>query len=188
MNDVLRRRLLLGAPLLAAAGAGLGFWAMLRGLSSGSYDPRGLPSPLLGRPVPEFSLGEVQGSSLPGFGPAELRAPARPLLVNFFASWCTPCVIEHPQLMQLQRDGVPILGVAYKDRPADALAFLARRGNPYQRLGADPESRAAADWGVSGVPETFLVDRGGIVRWRWAGPITEDTLRADLAPLLRRHA
>lgn len=183
-----RRRALLGLPLLAAGGAGLGFWAMLRGLGTGSYDPRGVPSALLGKAPPDFTLAAPEGSSQPSLAAADLRALERPVLVNFFASWCVPCVIEHPQLMALQRQGVPVFGIAYKDKPRDALAFLARHGNPFARLAADEPGRVAIDWGVYGVPESYLIDRQGLIRWRWAGPITEDTLRADLLPLLRRYA
>jgi cytochrome c biogenesis protein CcmG/thiol:disulfide interchange protein DsbE len=181
----MNRRWLLAAPLAAAGAAGLGFWAMLRGLSTGSYDPRGLPSALLGKPAPAFTLQPLQGEP---FTRDLLAGNGRPTLVNFFASWCVPCIVEHPQLMALHREGVPIFGIAYRDKPADALGFLARRGNPYLRLGADPESRAAAEWGVTGVPETFLLDARGIVRWRWAGPIDEATLARDLRPMLARHA
>jgi cytochrome c biogenesis protein CcmG/thiol:disulfide interchange protein DsbE len=182
------RRALLGAPLVLAAGAGLGFWAMLRGLRTGEYDPHGVPSALLGKPVPDFTLPAPEGSAQPAFGAADLHGTERPVLVNFFASWCVPCVIEHPQLMALQRQGVPIWGIAYKDKPRDALGFLARHGNPFARLAADEPGRIAIEWGLYGVPETYLVDRQGIIRWRWAGPITEDTLSADLMPLLRRYS
>ena len=184
-----RRRALLGLPLLAAGGAGFGFWAMLRGLGTGSYDPHGVPSALLGKAPPDFTLPALAGSELPALAAADLRgALARPVLVNFFASWCVPCVIEHPQLMALKRQGVPVFGIASKDKAADALGFLARRGNPYTRLAADEPGRVAIDWGVYGVPESYLIDRQGIIRWRWAGPITEDTVAADLGPLLRRYS
>jgi cytochrome c biogenesis protein CcmG, thiol:disulfide interchange protein DsbE len=99
-----------------------------------------------------------------------------------------PCVIEHPQLMRLAKDGVPVLGVAYKDKPADALGFLKKHGTPYAKLAADLPGRVAIDWGLYGVPETYLIDRQGIIRWRWAGPLTEDTLTQELLPLLRRTA
>ena len=182
------RRALLLLPALVAGGAGLGFFAMLRGLGTGGYDPRGVPSALLGKAPPDFALPPLEGVGLPGLSAADLRAPGRPVLVNFFASWCVPCVIEHPQLMRLSREGVPVFGVGYKDQPGDSRRFLERHGNPYARLGVDLPGRAAIDWGVYGVPETYLIDRGGAVRWRWAGPVTEDTLRADLGPLLRRYA
>ena len=182
------RRALLLLPALVAGGAGLGFFAMLRGLGTGGYDPRGVPSALLGKAPPEFDLPPLAGVRLPGLSSADLRAPGRPVLVNFFASWCVPCVVEHPQLMRLSREGVPVFGVGYKDQPADSRRFLERHGNPYARLGVDLPGRVAIDWGVYGVPETYLIDRGGVIRWRWAGPVTEDTLRADLGPLLRRYA
>jgi cytochrome c biogenesis protein CcmG, thiol:disulfide interchange protein DsbE len=182
------RRALLLLPALVAGGAGLGFLAMLRGIGSGGYDPRGVPSALIGKAPPEFDLPPLEGSGLSGLSSADLHAPGRPVLVNFFASWCVPCVVEHPQLMRLSREGVPVLGVGYKDKPADGLRFLERHGNPYRRLGVDLAGRAAIDWGLYGVPETYLIDRGGVIRWRMAGPVTEDTLRADLGPLLRRYA
>jgi len=183
-----RRRALLLVPLGLAAGAGAGFYAMLRGMQTGDYDPKGLPSALLGKPPPDFALPPLEGSDRPALTAAELRSPARPVLVNFFASWCLPCVVEHPMLTRLARAGVPIMGVAYKDRPEDAAAFLRQHGNPFARIGLDLPGRVAIDWGVYGVPETYLIDRRGIIRWRWAGPLTEDMVSRELEPLLRRHA
>ena len=90
--------------------------------------------------------------------------------------------------MRLSREGVAIFGIAYKDKPADALKFLRDRGDPFARLAADEPGRVAIDWGLYGVPETYLIDRQGIIRWRWAGPITEDVLTNDLRPLLRQWA
>jgi cytochrome c biogenesis protein CcmG, thiol:disulfide interchange protein DsbE len=183
-----RRRALLLAPLGVAAAAGVGFYAMLRGMGTGSYDPKGVPSALIGKAPPDFTLPPLEGADRPGLSAADLRGAGRPVLVNFFASWCVPCVIEHPQLMRLARDGVPVFGVAYKDKAEDSLGFIRRHGNPYARLGVDPPGRVAIDWGLYGVPETYLIDKDGIIRWRWAGPLTEDTLRQDLMPLLKRHA
>ncbi|MFC7475662.1 DsbE family thiol:disulfide interchange protein [Dankookia sp. GCM10030260] len=183
-----RRRLLLLAPLAAAAAAGAGFYAMLRGMSTGSYDPKGVPSALIGKPAPDFTLAPLEGADRPALSSANLRGGAGPVLVNFFASWCVPCVIEHPQLMKLAKQGVPVLGVAYKDKPADALAFLKKHGTPYARLGTDLPGRVAIDWGLYGVPETYLIDKTGVIRWRWAGPLTEDTLAQELLPLLKRYA
>ncbi|MCO6418208.1 DsbE family thiol:disulfide interchange protein [Siccirubricoccus sp. KC 17139] len=187
-----RRSLLLLAPLGVAAAAGAGFYAMLRGLGTGSYNPRGVPSALIGKAPPDFALPPLEGAERPGVSAADLRAHngplGRPVLVNFFASWCVPCVIEHPQLMRLAREGVPLLGIAYKDKPEDSLGFLRRHGNPFAKLGVDQPGRVAIDWGLYGVPETYLIDKEGIIRWRWAGPITNDTLGAELQPLLRRYA
>ncbi|MDB5411755.1 MAG: DsbE family thiol:disulfide interchange protein [Rubritepida sp.] len=181
-----RRKLLIYAPLAVAGVAGLGFWAMLRGLQDGSFDPRGVPSALIGRHPPQFTLPGLDSSGLPPLASNDLRSFDRPIIVNFWASWCVPCIIEHPQLMALQRQGVPILGVNYKDRPADAQTFLTRHGNPFLRLGIDVPGRVAIDWGVYGVPESYLLDREGVIRWRWAGPITPEVLSQDIAPLLRR--
>jgi cytochrome c biogenesis protein CcmG/thiol:disulfide interchange protein DsbE len=185
---VVGRRWMLYAPLALAGGACLGFYAMLRGMRSGSYDPRGVPSALLGRAAPEFEVPPVEGSNVPALAAADLRAPDRPVLVNFWASWCLPCVAEHPMLMRLARGGTPVFGINYKDRPPDARAFLERHGNPFAKLGADAPGRVAIDWGVYGVPETYLIDKEGVIRWRWAGPITPEVLDNDLRPLLRRYA
>lgn len=183
------RRWMLFAPLGLAVGAGAGFYAMLRGLQTGDYDPRGVPSALIGRPPPEFSLPPLEAAGLPALTSADLRAPLpRPVIVNFWASWCVPCIVEHPVLMRLSREGVPVLGINYKDRANDAAAFLQRHGNPYARLGRDEPGRTAIDWGVYGVPETYLIDRQGLIRWRFAGPVTPDVLDRDLRPLLRRFA
>jgi cytochrome c biogenesis protein CcmG/thiol:disulfide interchange protein DsbE len=159
---------------------------MLDRMGDGRFDPRGVPSALLGRAAPEAPLAPLEGAT--PFTMASLRQAGRPVLVNFFASWCVPCLIEHPQLMRLAAEGTPVFGIAYKDRPQDARAFLARHGDPFRGLAADPEGRVAVEWGVYGVPETYLLDRGGLVRWRWAGPITADVLAQDLRPLIARHA
>lgn len=182
------RRTLLFAPFAAAAAGGAAFYGMLRGIQSGDYNPRGVPSALIGRPVPDFALPPLEDAGVPALTAAELRGLPAPVLVNFWASWCVPCVIEHPQLMRLHREGVPVFGIAYKDRPADSLRFLRQHGNPFGRLSKDEVGRVAIDWGVYGVPETYLLDRQGVIRWRWAGPITPEVLEQDLRPLLRRHA
>jgi cytochrome c biogenesis protein CcmG/thiol:disulfide interchange protein DsbE len=183
------RRWLLLAPFGFAVAAGAGFYHMLRGLKSGTYDPRGVPSALIGRAPPEFSLPPVATVDLPGLSSADLRPPLpAPVIVNFWASWCVPCIVEHPQLMRLAREGVAVFGINYKDRAADAAAFLQRHGTPFRRLAADESGRTAIDWGVYGVPETYLIDREGRVRWRLAGPITPEVLEGELKPLLRRYA
>lgn len=184
-----RRRWMLYAPLGLAGAAGAGFWVMLRGLQTGDYNPRGVPSVLIGRAPPAFSLPALEGSGLPALSSADLSGPfPGPVLVNFWASWCVPCIVEHPQLMRLKRDGIPVFGINYKDKPADAAAFLARHGNPFTRLGCDEPGRVAIDWGVYGVPETYLIDRQGIIRWRYAGPVLPEVVDNDLRPLLRRYA
>jgi cytochrome c biogenesis protein CcmG/thiol:disulfide interchange protein DsbE len=181
-----RRKLLVYAPLGVAAAAGLGFWAMLRGLQDGSFNPRGVPSALLGKSPPDFTLPALESSGLPALAAADFRGLPGPVVVNFWASWCAPCVIEHPHLMTLQRQGVALWGVNYKDRPREAQGFLARHGNPFARLGVDEPGRVSIDWGVYGVPETYILDRGGIIRWRFAGPITPELMAQDIQPLLAR--
>lgn len=179
-----RRRLLLLAPLGVAAAGGAAFWTMLNRMERGTFDPRGVPSPLVGKPVPEFALpAQAPGE---GFTSADLHALGRPLLVNFFASWCVPCVIEHPQLMALAAEGLPVWGIAYKDTPEAAAGFLARRGNPFARIARDAPGQVAIDWGVYGVPESYLIDAQGVIRWRYAGPLTPDVVSEQLRPLLRR--
>jgi cytochrome c biogenesis protein CcmG/thiol:disulfide interchange protein DsbE len=182
------RRALLFAPFAAAAIGGAGFYGLLQGMRSGAYNPRGVPSALIGRNAPDFSLPPLEGVDLPGLASTDLRNLPGPVLVNFWASWCVPCIIEHPQLMRLSREGVPVFGIAYKDKPEDSLRFMRERGNPYRRLAKDEPGRVAIDWGVYGVPETYLLDRQGIIRWRFAGPVTPDLLDADIRPLLRRWA
>ena len=183
---VLNRRILLLAPLGVAAAGGAAFWAMLDRMQEGRFDPRGVPSMLVGKAVPEFSLPGLEPHQ--GFSNADLTASPGPVLVNFFASWCVPCIAEAPQLTELQRRGVPVWGIAYKDRPEATTDFLRRTGDPYERVAMDAPGRVAIDFGAYGVPETYLVDRSGIVRWRWAGPLTDDLLKRELDPLLKKYS
>ena len=134
-------------------------------------------------PAPAFTATTMAGANV---HLSQYRG--KPVVINFFASWCVPCVIEHPILMRLAKEGVPLYGVAYKDKPEDSLRFLRQHGIPYARLGVDQPGRVAIDWGLYGVPETYLIDRQGIIRWRWAGPLAEDTLTAELLPLLKKYA
>ncbi|MGK7863475.1 DsbE family thiol:disulfide interchange protein [Falsiroseomonas sp. E2-1-a4] len=182
------RRLLLAAPFAIAAAGGVGFYTALDRQRRGAYNPRGVPSALIGQAPPDFTLPALPDSGVEPFGAADLRGIGRPVLVNFWASWCVPCIIEHPQLMRLSREGVPVFGIAYKDKAPDSLQFIRRHGNPFNRLAQDMPGRVAIDWGVFGVPETYLLDAQGIIRWRYAGPITDEVLEQDLRILLRRHA
>lgn len=188
METLRRRRLLLLAPLGIAASGGAGFWALLNRMQAGTYDPSGVPSMLIGRKLPAFALPGGSGPSDSGFSSAEVLAAGRPVLINFFASWCLPCVAEAPVLARLRQGGTAIWGIAYKDQPDATAAFLERNGNPYARLARDAPGRVAIDFGVYGVPETFLVDRLGIVRWRYAGPLGEAVVAQQLDPLLKQYA
>jgi cytochrome c biogenesis protein CcmG/thiol:disulfide interchange protein DsbE len=140
-----------------------------------------LPSPLVGKPVPTFEMAAL-GPEFQTFTHDEL-ASGKPILINFWASWCAPCRIEAPILEELaRREGITLYGIAYKDKPEDARAFLSELGNPFARLADDPDGRVAIDWGVTGVPETFVVDGEGIIRARFAGPLTEDVVRDIILP------
>ena len=145
-------------------------------------DPRILPSTMLGKPVPVFRLPPVEGRML-GLATEDLKGEVS--LVNVFASWCVACREEHPLLMALMAQGaVTINGLNYKDRPEDAAAWLDRLGDPYTRTGADRDGRVAIDWGVYGVPETFVVNRDGQIVYKQTGPITESILAEKILPLV----
>ncbi|MFQ5757712.1 MAG: DsbE family thiol:disulfide interchange protein [Acidiferrobacterales bacterium] len=147
-------------------------------------DPREIPSPLIGQSVPEFSLPPVQGRAL-GLSSANLKGEVS--LVNVFASWCTACRAEHPLLMQLKEAGVvAIHGLNYKDKPVDAAQWLDDLGDPYTRTGADVNGRVGIEWGVYGVPETFVIDRTGRIAYKKIGPIAEQDLEQTILPLIEK--
>ena len=147
-----------------------------------TMNPRDIPSPLIGKPVPEFSLPPVKGGTL-GLASAGLRGEVS--IVNVFASWCVACREEHPILMGLGKTGiVPIHGLNYKDKPDDARAWLDEMGDPYTRIGADISGRVAIDWGVYGVPETFVIDRDGLIVHKHIGAITPEALRKTIMPII----
>ena len=145
-------------------------------------DPKRIPSPLIGKPVPRFALPPVKGRTL-GLTSENLKGEVS--LVNVFASWCTACLLEHPLLMRLKENNVlPVHGLNYKDAPDDAAAWLARHGDPYTRTGADRDGRVAIDWGVYGVPETFVIDRDGRIARKYIGPLSEQDVNDTLIPLI----
>jgi cytochrome c biogenesis protein CcmG/thiol:disulfide interchange protein DsbE len=149
-----------------------------------SNDPKNIPSPLVGKPVPSFELPPVKGRTL-GLSDTDLNGSVS--LVNVFASWCTACELEHPLLMDLANAGaVPIHGLNYKDRPDDAAAWLDKRGDPYTRTGADVSGRIGIEWGVYGVPETFVIGPDGRIAYKHVGPLTLDTIQDTILPLLQR--
>lgn len=179
-----RRTLLVALPLVIfTLLAGL----FLYQLESGA-DPHRLPSALIGKPVPQFSLPPVAGLSnagrpVPGFASADLEVPGQVTIVNVFASWCVPCRQEHPTLRVLGRDPrVRLVGLNYKDRPENARQFLEALGDPYAAIGADENGRVGIDWGVYGVPETFVVDATGTITYKFVGPLSEESLRDVLSP------
>lgn len=149
-----------------------------------TLNPREIPSPLIGKPVPEFKLPPVQGRTL-GLSSTDLQGEVS--LVNVFASWCVACRAEHPLLMDLREKGaVTIHGLNYKDQPADAEKWLTDLGDPYTRTGADINGRVAIDWGVYGVPETFVIDRQGRIAYKQIGPINPEILEKTILPLIRQ--
>ena len=149
-----------------------------------TLNPREIPSPLIGKPVPEFKLPPVQGRTQ-GLSSTDLQGEVS--LVNVFASWCVACRTEHPLLMALKEKGaVTINGLNYKDQPADAEKWLTELGDPYTRTGADINGRVAIDWGVYGVPETFVIDRQGRIAYKQIGPINPEILEKTILPLIRQ--
>ena len=137
-------------------------------------------SQLVGQPVPGFTLAPALPGR-PGLSTAEL-ASGQPRMINLFASWCVPCIAEAPILLELKRQGVVIDAVAVRDRPEDVAAFLSRHGDPFVRIGSDPESKVQLALGSSGVPESFIVDGRGIIRYQHMGPIEQQ----DVPELLRQ--
>jgi cytochrome c biogenesis protein CcmG/thiol:disulfide interchange protein DsbE len=182
----LSRRALLLAPFGVAAAFGAGSWLLLeRPRGQPDYPPQ-VPSPLVGKPVPAFSLpGQPPGR---GFSSADVRATGRPILINFFASWCMPCAQEAPVLRALKQQGVPVWGIAYKDAPAATGAFLHDGSDPYTSVARDEAGTVGDAFGLSGVPETFAIDKSGIVRWHWAGALSEALVHRSLEPMLRSLA
>lgn len=149
-----------------------------------NHDPREIPSTIIGKPVPQFSLPPVKGRSL-GLSDADLRSEVS--LVNVFASWCVACREEHPLLFKLKADGVvPVHGIDYKDPPDDAARWLNTFGDPYTRTGADRNGRVGIDWGVYGVPETFVIGKDGRIAYKHIGPLTQDVLDQKILPLIVR--
>ncbi len=146
--------------------------------------PDEIPSALIGKPVPAFELPPVKGRTL-GLSSTDLEGEVS--LVNVFASWCVECRVEHPLLMKLANDGtVPLHGLNYKDRPDDASRWLDELGDPYTRTGADVNGRVGIEWGVYGVPETFVVDRSGRIAYKHIGALTPEVLRREVLPLVER--
>lgn len=173
-----RRALLFALPALAAL---LLAAVLARQLVADRGGPSVPPSARIGEPLPGFVLPSL----LEGEG--ELRSRdlrGEPFLVNVWAEWCGPCKVEHPRLMELAAEGVAVYGIDYKDRDERARAFLEETGNPFRLVGADRDGRAGFELGIYGVPETFVVDAGGRIRHRHAGPLSVDDLERTIRPLL----
>jgi cytochrome c biogenesis protein CcmG, thiol:disulfide interchange protein DsbE len=146
------------------------------------HDPSLLPSALLDKPAPPFDLPGLAGK--PALAKSDLAGHV--VLVNFFASWCAACRVEHPLLMRLAQDGkIALYGIDYKDKPDEARRLLAQLGDPYRRIGVDRDGRTAIDFGVYGVPETYVIDKAGRVRLRHVGPLAPADVAREIAPLVK---
>ena len=168
--------LLLAPPIIFLAIASMFLWGMQR------EDPDALPLAILGQETPDFEMEGLAGK--PTLSAAMLR-DGKPKLVNYWASWCAPCRVEHPHLTRLAEEGVSIYGINYKDSPENALSFLSELGDPYLGIGVDASGRVALDWGLYGVPETYVIDGRGRIVLRHAGPVTREVADNVILPALR---
>ena len=176
------RRALYIVPVLVFAALVFVFFDSLRG-----PPPDQLPSVLIDKPAPHVALPPLDEKAV-GFASSDLAA-GRVTVVNFFASWCAPCRDEAPMLAALSRtSGVTLYGLVYRDTPQNARGFLDDVGNPFQRIDIDKDGSAGIDWGIYGVPETFVIDGRGIVRERYAGPLTPKVLREEILPAIAKAA
>jgi cytochrome c biogenesis protein CcmG, thiol:disulfide interchange protein DsbE len=145
-------------------------------------NPREVPSPLVGKAAPAFSLPLLKD---PAVQMTAAQMKGQVWVLNVWASWCVPCLAEHPYVTQLAKSGVTVVGLNYKDKPQDATGWLARHGDPYKTIVADRDGRVGIDYGVYGVPETFVIDRDGVIRHKHIGPITPQAVQDKLLPLLK---
>jgi len=180
-----RNSFLMVLPLIVFLGLAALFWFRL-----GAGDPSRIPSALIGRPAPQTILPPLDGLTsdgkpVPGIDPAAFKG--RVSIVNVWASWCVPCHDEAPLLTQLGKDTqIQVIGINYKDSPENARRFLGRYGNPFGMVGVDGNGRAAIEWGVYGVPETFIVDAKGVIRFKHTGPLAMDDIDREIVPALAR--
>jgi cytochrome c biogenesis protein CcmG, thiol:disulfide interchange protein DsbE len=148
-----------------------------------NHDIHELPSAMIEKPAPGFDLAGLGDNK-----PLALDTlKGHPFIINFFASWCVPCRIEHPLLMRLaEQNHLPLYGIDYKDKPVDGSRLLATFGDPYRQVGVDRDGRVGLDFGVYGVPETYVIDSTGVIRKRFVGPLTAETVDKELLPLLKQ--
>jgi cytochrome c biogenesis protein CcmG, thiol:disulfide interchange protein DsbE len=181
----MRRKILVALPLVVFLALAALFFFRL-----GSGDPSRIPSALIGREAPKTDLPAVaglvdEGKPIPGLNAADFKGHVT--LVNVWASWCVPCHDEVPYLDKLAQDKrVRVVGINYKDQPDNARRFIGRYGNPFVAVGSDPNGRAAIEWGVYGVPETFLVGADGRIAYKLVGPLTEENLKGVVMPAIEK--
>lgn len=161
--------------------------AIFAGVLLSGRDAQTLPSTLLDQPAPEFSAPTLEGSGLPAVQTSDFISGETPItLLNVWASWCTPCIAEHPYITDLgDQEGITLVGLNYKDKPEAALKFLEKLGNPYTKIGTDPHGAVAIDFGVYGVPETYVIDAQGIIKFKVVGPVTPEIIKRDLEPIFK---
>lgn len=171
------RRILYLLPLLVFLGVSVYFAVGL------NLNPRDIPSALIDKPVPPIDLPPLLESQ-PGLATSDFGGEV--VVVNVFASWCIPCRVEHPLISRLaEEEGVPVFGLNWKDNKTDAIAWLNKLGNPYKRIGHDLDGRAGIDLGVYGVPESYVIDKKGRIRFKQIGPLSPDTLKNEFLPVIR---
>lgn len=148
-----------------------------------NHDIHELPSAMIAKPAPDFDLAGLNTDK-----PLALTAlKGHPAVINFFASWCVPCRVEHPLLMRLAAENhLPLYGIAYKDKPDDSQKLLSTYGDPYRQVGVDRTGSVGLDFGVYGVPETYVIDSAGVIQRRFVGPLTAESVDKDLLPLLKK--
>lgn len=161
----------------------MGFFVWRLGEAERGQTPDLIPSVMIDKPAPRFDLPPLY-TGRAGFKTADLKGKVT--LVNFFASWCVPCRAEHPVLAEIDRAGIVLVGINYKDKPDDAKAFLAEQGNPYRFVAVDRVGRTGIDFGVYGVPESYLIDRRGVIRLKETGPLTPEIVRDQIVPLAEK--
>lgn len=168
--------------LVPALGAAMVLAVFMLGLQRDNAEI--LPSPLIDKQVPEFALSPLREGGK-GLSSADLEAPGVKL-VNIWASWCGPCRAEHPQLIELGESGIPLHGINYKDQPGNAIAFLDELGDPFERIGADSTGRTGIEFGVYGVPETFVVDGDGTIVYKHVGPVMPKDIERFILPAIEK--
>lgn len=174
-------------PLLLFGGFAIVAGKMLYDQDVNGLDISAIPSALIGTKAPTLSLPPLEGSNLPALTDAAIKGKLT--LVNVFASWCIPCRQEHPLLQELAKDSrIRVVGINYKDKQDNALRFLGELGNPFAAIGVDPTGKAAIDWGVYGIPESYLVSRDGTILFKKVGPFDARSIERDLMPAIAAAA
>ncbi|NSY49438.1 DsbE family thiol:disulfide interchange protein [Agrobacterium tumefaciens] len=174
-------------PLLLFGGFAIIAGKMLYDQDVNGLDISAIPSALIGTKAPALSLPPLEGSNLPALNEAAVKGKLT--LVNVFAAWCIPCRQEHPILQELAKDKrITVVGINYKDKPDNALRFLGELGNPFAAIGVDPNGKAAIDWGVYGIPESYLVGADGTILYKKVGPFDARSVERDLLPAITAAA